>query len=188
MALSITSRISDFRERMQAVEPVPQPPRTILVVDDDRGVRDFIERVLDDVGYSTVSVSNGPEALRVAAAISTIDMIVTDVMMPEMSGCELTRRLRVDNPAIKVLYITGYRDRLFDEKVMMWEDEAFIEKPCGIKALLEAVSLLWCHRLDGMPRTVEIGKSDQLSGAVRLPGSTSSVQPLAPLPGRRRLD
>ena len=51
---------------------------------------------------------------------------VPDVMMPEMSGCERSRCLRRSNPDLKVLYVTGYRDRLFNEKVMMWENEAFV--------------------------------------------------------------
>jgi hypothetical protein len=47
-----------------------------------------------------------------------------------------------------VLYVTGYADRLFDEKVAMWENEAFVEKPCSVKSLLEGVSLLWSQHID----------------------------------------
>jgi two-component system cell cycle sensor histidine kinase/response regulator CckA len=140
--------MSAIAERLFAVERTPPAPRTILVVDDEEGIRKYIGRVLQGAGYTTVVAANGPEALRVAAALPTLDLVVTDVMMPAMSGCELARRLRQDNPDLRVLYVTGYSDRLFDEKVMMWEEEAFIEKPCSMKAVLEAVSLLWSQHID----------------------------------------
>jgi len=149
MATRIPGRVSAIAERIfSSVERLPQAPRTILVVDDEEGIRQFLSRALQSAGYTTVVAANGPEALRAAAALPTLDLIVTDVMMPAMSGCELARRLRLDNPDLKVLYVTGYSDRLFDEKVMMWENEAFVEKPCSMKALLEAVSLLWSQHID----------------------------------------
>jgi two-component system cell cycle sensor histidine kinase/response regulator CckA len=92
-----------------------------------------------------VVAASGPDALRAAKTIATLDLIVTDVMMPEMSGCEVVRRLREDHPGLKALYVTGYSDHLFEEKVMMWEEEAFVEKPFNTKSLLEAVLLLWGH-------------------------------------------
>ena len=148
MANRIQKRVTSMGERLFPMEHTPRPPRTVLVVDDEEGIRNFVERVLKGAGYTTVIAGNGPEALRLAASLETLDMVVTDVMMPEMSGCELARRLRMSNPDIKVLYVTGYSDRLFEEKVMMWENEAFVEKPCSLKALLEAVSLLWSHHID----------------------------------------
>jgi len=59
-----------------------------------------------------------------------------------MSGDELARVLRQTEPGLKVLYLTGYSDRLFKEKAVLWVDEAFLDKPCTIKGLREAVSLL----------------------------------------------
>jgi FixJ family two-component response regulator len=58
-----------------------------------------------------------------------------------MTGAELARLLRQGQPRLKVLYLTGYADQLFTEKVTLWEDEAFLEKPCSAAALLQAVSL-----------------------------------------------
>jgi len=107
---------------------------------------------LQGEGYKTVVAENGPEALCVASTLDGLDMIVTDVMMPEMSGCELSRRLRRSNSELKVLYFTGFSDRLFEEKVMMWDNEAFVEKPCSVKGLLEAVSLLWSQHIDSKTR------------------------------------
>ncbi len=68
-------------------------------------------------------------------------------MMPDMSGPELTRRLRLDTPELKVLYLTGCSDRLFHERPSLREAESFIEKPCSGPGLLEAVSLATTGRL-----------------------------------------
>jgi CheY-like chemotaxis protein len=165
MANRMQKRVTSMAERLFPMEHTPRPPRTVLVVDDEEGIRKFVERVLQGAGYTTVVASNGPEALRLAGSLETLDMVVTDVMMPEMSGCELARRLQMSNPDLKVLYVTGYSDRLFEEKVMMWENEAFVEKPCGLKALLEAVSLLWSHHIDTQLSTEPF---DYLGHAARL--------------------
>jgi len=113
---------------------------TILVVDDEGPIRNFVARGLRHAGYITVTASDGDEALQVAAG--SVDVLVTDMMMPHMTGAELARRLRQDQPALKVLYFTGYSDRVFDEKRTLWQDEAFLDKPCSMKAQLEAVALL----------------------------------------------
>ena len=118
------------------------PSISILIVDDEEPVRRFVERVLHDAGYTTKLAGDGPEAIAVASTLERIDILVTDVMMPQMQGDELARRLRQDEPGLKVLYLTGYSDRLFKDKITLWEDEAFLDKPCSIKGLLEAVSLL----------------------------------------------
>jgi two-component system cell cycle sensor histidine kinase/response regulator CckA len=68
-------------------------------------------------------------------------------MMPEMSGDELARRMRLAQPSLKVLYLTGFSDKLFHEKSTLWQDEAFLEKPCSVRGLLEAVSLLLTGRV-----------------------------------------
>src|SRR5262245_4158198 len=123
-----------------------EPHYVALVVDDEEGVRRFVGRALREAGYRTVTASGGPEALS-AAATDAFDILVTDLMMPEMTGDELARRLRALKPSLKVLYLTGFSDRLFNEKVMLWQDEAFLEKPCSLRGLLEAVSLLLTGRV-----------------------------------------
>jgi two-component system, cell cycle sensor histidine kinase and response regulator CckA len=115
---------------------------SILIVDDEEPVRKFVDRVLTDAGYKTALAADGPEALEVAKKLDRLDVLLTDLMMPEMQGDELARRLRQELPALKVLYLTGYSDRLFKEKITLWEDEAFLDKPCSVKGLLQAVSLL----------------------------------------------
>ena len=94
--------------------------------------------------------ADGPEAIEEATTLQPFDLLLTDLMMPQMTGDELARRLRVGHPSLKVLYLTGFSDRLFKEKVTLWADEAFLDKPCSVKGLLQAVSLLlfgaWMRR------------------------------------------
>lgn len=124
---------------------------TVLIVDDEDTVRRFVGRVLHDAGYRTALASNGPEAIEVAERLGLFELLVTDVMMPQMTGDELARRLRLKEPKLKILYLTGYSDRLFKDKVTLWEDEAFLDKPCTAKSLKQAVSLLLSGRVDDPP-------------------------------------
>jgi CheY-like chemotaxis protein len=121
-------------------------PLLVLVVDDDQAVRDFVDRVLREAGYRTMVAGSGPDAIELAGK-EPIDLLLTDVNMPQMTGDELARRLRHDEPSLKVLYLTGFSDQLFSEKSTLWQDEAYLEKPCTITGLLEAVALLTVGRV-----------------------------------------
>ena len=115
---------------------------TVLVVDDEPAVSSFVERALVLAGYRTAVASSGPEAIQVADGLASVNLLVTDERMPGMTGDELAQRLRKNDPALKVLYLTGFSDQLFDRKSALWADEAFLEKPATVRGLLEAVSLL----------------------------------------------
>jgi len=123
-------------------------PINVLIVDDEEPVRKFVDRVMRDAGFTTAQACDGAEALDVASKVGTVDLLVTDVMMPQMLGDELARRLRQSEPAVKVLYLTGYSDRLFKEKVTLWADEAYLDKPCSVKGLQQAASLLLFGQLE----------------------------------------
>ncbi len=125
----------------------PAASTRALIVDDEETVRKFVNRILTDGGYETVVAADGPEAEAAAKTQGPFDVLVTDLMMPAMSGDELARRLRLGEPGLKVLYLTGFSDHLFKEKATLWQDEAFLDKPCSINGLLEAVSLLVSGRL-----------------------------------------
>ena len=136
-----------FTFRRPTSTAAPARALNVLVVDDEAPVRKFVDRVLRDGGYKTTVAGSGAEAIEAAARIEPLDLIVTDLMMPGMTGDELARRLRHTVPGLKVLYLTGYSDRLFKEKVTLWDEEAFLDKPCSVQGLLEAVSLLAHGRL-----------------------------------------
>ena len=114
----------------------------ILIVDDESGILEFVDRALRGAGYTTKLASNGAEALAAAELFSPFDLLLTDVRMPGMTGDDLAARIRQRFPATKVLYLTGFSDQLFKEKHRLWEDEAFLDKPATVNAVLEAVSLL----------------------------------------------
>jgi len=143
-----TPVLSFVKAYAMRLKSTPSRPMTVLVVDDEELVRKFVERVMREAGYQTATASDGPEAIEVAATLEPFDLLVTDVMMPQMTGDELARRLRITTPALKVLYLTGFSDRLLKEKVTLWADEAFLDKPCSVKGLLQAVSLLLFGHFD----------------------------------------
>ena len=125
----------------------PSRPSSLLIVDDDELVRKFLERVLKEAGYQTATASDGPEALEVATKLEKLDVLVTDLMMPQMTGDELARRLRSNDRTLRVLYLTGFADQLFKQKTTLSEDEAFLDKPCSVEGLLQAVRLLMFGRV-----------------------------------------
>jgi two-component system, cell cycle sensor histidine kinase and response regulator CckA len=115
---------------------------SVLIVDDEEPIRRFVERVLRDAGHETVVASNGQSALTLFDKRGSFDLLLADLMMPGIPGDELARCLRQLDPELKVLYLTAYSDRLFQERKTLWENEAFLEKPVSVKGLLEAVSLM----------------------------------------------
>lgn len=115
----------------------------VLVVDDEPGIRALANRTLRNAGYDVVTAADGVEGLDVDEhEPQPFDVFLLDVRMPNMTGDEVAQQLRRRHPDCKVLYYTGYADQLFDRKPMLWDNEAFIEKPAGPTALLEAVSML----------------------------------------------
>ncbi len=116
--------------------------RRILVVDDEPPILEFVQRVLEPAGYDITTAASGKRALELATTDGPFDAVVTDLLMPGMNGDEVARRLRASFPDLKVLYLTGFSDQLFKDRVTLWHDEAFLDKPTTIKGLTEAVALL----------------------------------------------
>jgi two-component system cell cycle sensor histidine kinase/response regulator CckA len=138
--------------QFRPVDATSEHPTRLLVVDDEEGVRLFAERALRDAGYDVVLASAGPDALTIAERQGPFDAFILDIMMPQMRGDEVGRRLRRLDPDAKVLYFTGFSDDLFNQKQVLWEGEAFIEKPVTVQGLREAVSLLLFGDTKGLPR------------------------------------
>jgi PAS domain S-box-containing protein len=111
--------------------------RTLLVVEDDAVVRLLMTRVFERAGYTVLAANHGDEALELARAHgSTIDALVTDVIMPGMGGGELSRRLRADRPDLRVLHVSGYTAGALREKDAIGAADAFLQKPFAPQALL----------------------------------------------------
>jgi len=143
----VLTSIKNYASRLIKGNATPSQLR-LLIVDDEDGVLRYVDRVLSEAGYQTSMAANGAEAIDMVKKLGSIDVLVTDVMMPGITGDELARQLRVSERGLKVLYLTGYSDRLFKEKAALWADEAFLEKPFTVKGLREAVSLLVFGRFD----------------------------------------
>ena len=81
----------------------------VLLVDDDRSIRDFVAYALRDKGYRVIEAMDGVEALRAAAQYAgPIPMLLTDIAMPGLNGVELARRIRSQRPETRVLYMTAF--------------------------------------------------------------------------------
>jgi two-component system cell cycle sensor histidine kinase/response regulator CckA len=119
-----------------------------LVIDDDSAVRGFVERVLREAGYETAAATDGVAACELVLRSGPPHIVVTDESMPRMSGHEFSRWVRQRHPGVKVLYLTGYTDPVFRDHRDLWEDEGYLDKPCTIRGLLQAVSLLLFRRLE----------------------------------------
>jgi CheY-like chemotaxis protein len=103
---------------------------TILLVEDDARVRGAAERVLAGRGYTVISATNGAEALEVAAKHQgTIDLMVTDLVMPAMGGRELAQKLGATRPGTKVLFMSGYTEDAASRSSLMDPGAAFLSKP-----------------------------------------------------------
>jgi CheY-like chemotaxis protein len=119
----------------------------VLVVEDREVVRELTRDVLEASGFDVVAVAGGQEALGVAGAGEPFDLLLTDVVMPEMSGPELAMRLRVDYPALPVLYMSGYTDDVLGTHELAQDATAFLRKPFTNAELIDAARAL----LDGQP-------------------------------------
>lgn len=125
---------------MPSSRPGDRPYR-VLVVDDEPPIRVLVNRVLRFAGYETALAANGLDALQLLETEPRFDLLLTDLVMPGLSGDDVASRACALYPELKVLYLTGYSDRLFRARAMLGTHEAFLEKPVTSGGLLEAVSL-----------------------------------------------
>ena len=120
-------------------QPLPAP--TVLVVDDEAGIRAIARRALEEVGYQVLEASNGRAAIDLLSQGAALDLLIADLNMPGLGGNEMVRRIRTTRPDLKVLYVSGHISRLMDARPL-WEGEAFLNKPFTNEGLREAVALL----------------------------------------------
>ncbi len=120
---------------------------TILLVEDEEMVRSLASRVLEKKGYSVLVAADGADALDIACRES-IDLLVTDVIMPRLGGGELAERLLELRPGIRVLFISGYTDDAIVRHGVLDRDRGFLQKPFTADALTRKVRSV----LDGSRR------------------------------------
>ncbi len=126
-------RVDETADQVKAVSrprPAPKGTDTVLLVEDEDQVRGILHEILDGEGYRVLSASNGEDALRIAEQHSgTIHLMVSDVVMPHMSGRELAERLTPIRPEMKVLYMSGYTDDAIVRHGLLDEKIEFVQKP-----------------------------------------------------------
>ena len=110
----------------------------ILVVEDDSGVRRFASRVLEAAGYRVLVAPDGNAAVE-ASAHGTVQLLLTDVVMPGMSGRDVALKLAAAQPGIRVLYMSGHTDKGIVRDGVLEPDIEFLAKPFTAEALLAAV-------------------------------------------------
>ncbi len=126
-----------------AVMAVPAANRTVLVVDDEDSVRRLVSAVLRRHGFSIIEAANGREALTALAERYDVDLVISDVLMPELGGRELAKQLQRDRPEMPVLFISGYTNQeLANEGGSLDADATFLAKPFSSQQLMGAVSTL----------------------------------------------
>ncbi len=113
---------------------------TILLVEDEEGLRALNARGLVSRGYQVLEASNGVEAIEVLDKNGgKVDLVVSDVVMPEMDGPALLAELRKRNPKLKVIFVSGYAEEAFEKSLPKGEQVPFLPKPFTLKQLVEAV-------------------------------------------------
>ena len=113
---------------------------TILIVEDEKTVRDVASRVLMRAGYDVLAAGDGLEALEVGAQrLDDVNLVLTDVIMPRLNGPDLVARLRALRPGIRVLFTSGYTDDAVFPHGIVTPDVGFLEKPFTPASLLDAV-------------------------------------------------
>lgn len=146
-------RGTTFKIYLPGVDEAPTPARppkapvqllqgseTILLVEDEGNVRELLCQMLRSKGYEVLEAAQGEEALRLGKSCTKpIHLIITDMVMPQMNGRELARRLRALHPESKVLCMTGYAGNKIGSTDVLEKDAAFIHKPFSAEALSQKI-------------------------------------------------
>jgi signal transduction histidine kinase len=113
---------------------------TVLLVEDESGVRALVETVLKKLGYKVLVADSGETALKIwVERQGSIDILLTDVIMPQMSGGDLAHKLREQNPRLKILFMSGYTDDMIASHGVLAGETQLIQKPFTTEALARRI-------------------------------------------------
>ena len=135
----ITETIEDKAVKNE-LQDLPTGNETILLVDDEDSIRDFLSEILEEQGYIVIKASNGKKGLRKFKEINDkIHLLISDITMPEMSGSELANELRKLQPDIKTLFISGYTDKNIIQEQSSNANVSFLQKPFTYDSIISKV-------------------------------------------------
>jgi CheY-like chemotaxis protein len=148
--LGVGTRFTAYLPRMKGADAadgeappataLPRGTETILLVEDDADVRAVVRRQLERLGYTVRAATNGVEALAIAMAPEErVSLVLTDVVMPGMSGRALVEQLAIHRPELHAVYMSGYTDDAILRGGMVQPGALFIEKPFTIERLAVVV-------------------------------------------------
>ena len=150
----VASEAETKRPEKPAAGPAPGS-ETILLVEDEESVRELVSDYMRARGYKIIDAADGASALEIAEGYKgPIHLLITDVVMPRISGRELATRLAAKRTGLKVLYISGYTDDSIFRHGVLEGGMAFLQKPFNLKAIAQKVREV----LDGVPETAVSGK------------------------------
>ena len=119
---------------------IPTGAETIMVVEDNHTVRELARTVLQELGYAAITASSGEDCLRIVEHLQPeIDLLLTDVVMPGISGTELHERLAALYPQMRVVYMSGHADNIIDRQALTGENVRFMQKPFSVRTLAENI-------------------------------------------------
>ena len=129
-------------EKAALAAPAGNRAARVLLVEDDRAARRALEELLGEEGHTVLSASNGDEAERICREEGRIDVVVTDTVMPRMSGPQLVARLRQDQPGLEVIFMSGHTPETVVQHGSIPRDAVFLQKPFDIAQLLAHIQRL----------------------------------------------
>jgi PAS domain S-box-containing protein len=124
----------------EATTPFPQASGTILLVEDEESLRELSHRLLESMGYGVMEAANGADAIRIAGQCpDPIQLLITDVVMPGMSGRQLAELLLAMRSQMKVLYVSGHTEDVIVHHAILKPGVAFLQKPFTRDALAKKI-------------------------------------------------
>lgn len=145
-----TSTENDFTKNDPRIETIPRGNETILVVDDEKALMEMAQEMLESLGYRVLTASNGNEALEQLAQAPEIDLLFSDIVMPNgINGYELAKLATADREKLKVLLTSGFTDKADHQKKLMHLNVNLLDKPYSQKELAQNIR----STLDVAPHT-----------------------------------
>jgi two-component system, cell cycle sensor histidine kinase and response regulator CckA len=133
-------RASKFESESDTKTETKRGSETVLVAEDDEGVRELACQFLKVHGYQVIEAKDGADAIEVAARYAgEIHLLLSDMVMPRMNGKELAQRLKAARPGIRVAFMTGYSEYAAPDSARSAENHPILQKPFSVGSITELV-------------------------------------------------